>query len=327
MYFIVNLKNFANSALSAVKPSLALSCFWLIFHVLCTFLGNSAFALDPGGGSAGVEIRTLQRESGYTKSDQTEAVLHTDAWQNVPNYGRFAAWLDWANMHDGQNFNRLGRGFFTLREFPLNGAHFNGLAGDSTLLFTNLPERFSNAFYPEIYFRGLQSDYISRTRELRLFGGQVAVLPDMMGRIYNPSGENLYGFRGNFRPFPTLLVGTGYIRTQGEVDNSGIPVTKSNNIFLLDSDWQLLKNMKWITDLRVSDFQGENQIGNSSDYNLKLGPIIKGERARIEANYRRIGTDYRFVNEATQLERDQEGAFVLAEIKPIQDITLFCRGS
>jgi hypothetical protein len=53
-----------------------------------------------------------------------------------------------------------------------------------------------------------------------------------------------------------------------------------------------------------------------------LGPIIKTENFKLEANYRRIGTDYRFVNQATQGASDQEGFFLLTEYRPWQEITL-----
>ena len=124
-------------------------------------------------------------------------------------------------------------------------------------------------------------------------------------------------------PSPRLLLGTGFIRTQDEVDSADKPVTKNNNIFLFDSELEVFKWMRWQTEFRRSDFRGEAGIESQSDYLLRLGPIVKTENFNLEANYRRIGTDYRFVNQATQGESDQEGLFLLAEYRPWKEITLF----
>ena len=248
---------------------------------------------------------------------------HLDVWQNVPNAGKLLLWLDWMNGKNDERVNKLGRGFLALTDFRYNDFIFNGLVGDSTLIFTNLPEKFSNVTYPDIYFRGFQANVLAKWGTAQIFGGKVARLEGLLGKTYDITDEVLYGFKGNFRPIPRLLLGTGFIRTQDEVDSADKPVTKNNNIFLFDSEWQVFNWMKWLTEFRRSDFKGEPGVESQNDYMLRFGPIIKTETFRLEANYRRIGTDYRFVNQATQGESDQEGYFLLAEYKPWQEITLF----
>jgi len=282
-----------------------------------------SYALDEGGARVGIEYRSVDRETSSDKTNEFEVNEHLDAWQNVPNVGKLLLWFDWINGKNDHRIDKLGRGYLALTEFRYNDFILNGLIGDSSLIFTNLPERFSNVIYPDIYFRGFQTDFLSKWGMVQVFGGKVARLEGLLGKTYDITDEVLYGFKGGFRPIPRLLLGTGFIRTQDEVDSADQAVTKSNNIFLFDSELEVFKWMKWQTEFRRSDFKGEPGIQSQSDYVLRLGPRIRTENFKLEANYRRIGTDYRFVNQATQGESDQEGFFLLTEYRPWRELTLF----
>jgi hypothetical protein len=281
------------------------------------------YALDEGGATAGIEYRSVNRKTFTNDTNQYETNYHLDAWQNVSNVGKLQLWFDWVDAKNTEEINKLGMGFLALKGFRFSDFALDGLAGDSSLLFTNLPEKFSNSTYPDIYFRGLQTDLFSRWGEAHVFGGRVARLEGLLGKIYDVTDESFYGFKGSLRPIPRLLIGTGFIRTQDEVNNSHQPVTKNNNILLFDSDLEIFKWMRWLTEFRRSDFNGEPGVQSQKDYALKLGPLLQTEKFKLEANYRRIGTDYHFVNEATQGERDQEGFFLLTEYRPWKELTLF----
>lgn len=287
-----------------------------IFHFL-------SYALDEGGATTSIEYRTINRETFTSETNQFEMNYHLDVWQNIPNTGKLFLWLDWVDGNNDDKINKLGRGSLALREFRFNDLILNGLVGDSSIIFTNLPEKFSNATYPDIYFRGFQANLLSKWGIIQVFGGKVARLEGLLGTIYDTTDEVFYGFKGNFRPIPKLLLGTGFIRTQDEVDSADKPVTKSNNIFLFDSEMEIFKWMKWQTEFRRSDFKGQPRGESQSDYMLRFGPLVKTETFKLEANYRRIGTDYRFVNQATQGESDQEGFFLIAEYKPWEELTFF----
>jgi len=282
------------------------------------------YAFDEGGAHTSLEYRSVNRETSTNETNQHEMNYHLDFWQTIPNTGKLFLWLDWVNGNSNDDkINKLGRGSLALREFRFNDFILNGLVGDSSLIFRNLPEKFSNSTYPDIYFRGFQADLLSKWGTVQVFGGKVARFEGLLGTIYDTTDEIFYGVKGNFRPIPKLLFGTGFIRTQDEIDNADKPVTKNNHIFLLDSEFEIFKWMKWLTEFRRSDFQGEPGIKSQNDYMLRFGPMIRTEHLRLEANYRRIGTDYRFVNQATQGESDQEGFFLLAEYKPWNELTLF----
>lgn len=304
------------------KLFLSIISFSVFTFQLSTFPSLS-YALDEGGATVGTEYRSVNRETFTDHTNQFEMNYHLDAWQNVPNVGKLLLWFDWINGKNDDRINKLGRGYLALTEFRYNDFILNGLVGDSTLIFTNLPERFSNVIYPDIYFRGFQADLLSKWGMVQVFGGKVARLEGLLGKTYDITDEVLYGFKGNFRPIPRLLLGAGFIRTQDEVDSADKPVTKSNNIFLFDSELEIFKWMKWQTEFRRSDSKGEPGIESQSDYMLRFGPMIRTENFKLEANYRRIGTDYRFVNEATQGGSDQEGFFLLTEYRPWRELTLF----
>jgi len=295
----------------------------ILLHSLLFTFRSISYAVDEGGGTIGFEYRSTDQETFLSDQQQYEAISHLDLWQNVPNVGKLTLWLDWANAENTDDLNQLGRGFMALQGFRFNDFILDSLVGDSPIVFTNLPEKFSNLFYSDVYFRGARTDVFSQWGELHLFGGKVAQINDLFGTVYDTTGEVFYGFRGSYRPIPTLFLGTGFIRTQDEVDNSGRPATKSNNIFLFDSELLIFPWMKWLTDFRRSNFQGESRVQDQTDYSLVVGPLIRLNHFKLEANYRRIGTDYRFVSEATQGAKDEEGFFLSAEHNPWQDITLF----
>ena len=201
------------------------------FYFPSPTFSSLSYALDEGSATVGIEYRSVDRETFYDKTTQFEVNYHLHAWQNVPNAGKLLLWFDWINGRNDDRIDKLGRGYLALTEFRYNDFLLNGLIGDSTLIFTNLPERFSNVIYPDIYFRGFEADFLSKWGMVQVFGGKVARLEGLLGKTYDITDEVLYGFKGGFRPIPWLLFGTGYIRTQDEVDSADLPVTKSNNIF------------------------------------------------------------------------------------------------
>lgn len=280
--------------------------------------------MDQGTATISIEQRSVQRKTSTTEYSDLERIYHLDVWQNLPNMGNFSLWADWAEADlNNQRYETLGRGFIGLSGFRSRNFMLDGLLGDSSIIFTNLPEKFANSTYPNVYFRGSRLDTYSQWGNFSLFGGRVAKIIDMLGKIYDPTEESFYGFKSHIRLVPMLLLGTGFILTQNEVDNANQPLTKNNRIFLLDSQLEIQKSLQWLAEFRGSDFTGESGMESQRDYAWKTGPRLKTETFRLEANYRRTGTDYRFVNEATQGERDQEGLFFLAEYKPWKELAFF----
>lgn len=310
-----------------IKISFSARIFSIILSsfLLLTFQYR-AYALEEGGGRVETEYRSVNRENSTYEAKQYEMNTHLDAWQDLPNAGTLILWLDWINGRNGWNdesINNMGKGYLALTDFRYGSFIVNGLAGDSTLNFQNLPQRFSNSVYPDLYFRGFQSDLLYKSGSTEVFMGNVARLEGLLGKTHDVTDEDFYGFKSNFMPIQRLFVEIGFIRTQDEVDYGDQPLTKNNNILMFDSSLEIYKWMDWLIEFRRSDFEGAPGIESQSDYLLRLGPMIEIDKFRIESNYRRIGTDYHFVNQSTQGEIDQEGIFILTEYRHSKDLALF----
>jgi hypothetical protein len=309
-----------------IPPFFYLGALIIVLPLLLFVFPLKSHALDEGGGTTGIDYRSIGRETSSSDLNEYDLNYHLDTWQTLPNTGRLLLWLDWTDAKDGSERNRLGRGTLALEEFRFNDFILGGLIGDSILYLSSLPEKFANATYPEVYFRGGRLNFSSKMFEGELFGGKVARLEGLLGTFYNITDESLYGFKTRFRPISPLLIGGGLIYTRNEVDSADRPVTRQNTILLLDSELQVLNEMKWVGEFRQSDFQGNQLTPGSRDYLVRFGPIVNTERFRVEANFRRIGTDYRFVSDASQSETDQEGFFLLTEYRPSNSVVLFGTG-
>jgi hypothetical protein len=281
------------------------------------------YALEEGGGEIETEYRLHNNKTLVNDANQFEIYTHMDIWQNLSNAGTLQLWLDQVNGRGDNEDNKLAKGYIALTDFRYNDSIFNGLIGDSTLNFSDPTQKFSNAIYPDINFRGFQADLHSRWTNVEVFLGETAQLNGILGKTYDTMGEVFYGFNGSFSPISRLLLGTGFIRTQNETDNTGLPLIKNNNIIMFDADLKVFDWMKWLTELQTSDYEGESGIKGKQDYLLRVGSVIDKETLRLEANYRRIGTDYHFVNQVSQGETDQKGIFILAEYRPWKGLALF----
>jgi hypothetical protein len=296
----------------------------IIFAGFFLFTSDSPlFALEEGGGKIETEYRSHSNETPINDTNQYEMNTHLDVWQNLPNAGTLQLWLDRINGRGDNKISKLGKGYIALTDLRYNGFIIDGLVGDSTLNFINPSQKFSNAMYADLNFSGFQTDLRSQWGRIEAFMGKPAQLNGLLGKTYDTTGEVLYGFNGSFSPIQKLLLGTGFIRTQNEADNLGRPLTKNNNILMFNFDLEIFNWMKWLTEFRLSNYQGEPGIESKQDYLLRLGPIINNETFRFEASLRRIGTDYHFVNLATQGDSDQEGLFFLTEYRPLKGLALF----
>ncbi len=164
-------------------PFVFIFLFFILKSSLFIFQSQS-YALDEGGATTSIEYRSINREAPTTDTNESEINYHLDVWQNVPNTGKLLLWLDWTNGKNDDRMNKLGRGFLALKDFRYNDFILNGLVGDSTLIFTNLPEKFSNAIYPDIYFRGFQADVLSKWGTVQSFWRK-------SGKARRSSRENL----------------------------------------------------------------------------------------------------------------------------------------
>jgi hypothetical protein len=101
----------SNSSL-LLKTILFLFILFSALHSKLFLINSSCYALEEGGAGTSIENRTIDRKTSVTNTYDSETIYHLDAWQNAANVGKFSLWLDWANAHNHEEINRLGRGFF-----------------------------------------------------------------------------------------------------------------------------------------------------------------------------------------------------------------------
>jgi len=241
-----------------------------------------------------------------------ETDYHFGLTQMISNYGRLQLWLD--GIQTQQAF-KLGRGLVSFDDLSLGKFLVNSSYGDTHFTFTNLEDRFSNTYYPYVYLRGGKLNFSSSKTKTVFFGGKAANLRGIFGTTYEISEQSIYGFNTRLQPFSSFSVGAGYIYTENEKDSAGELLTRSNNIFLFDSELRFSEKIKILGEYKFSHYLPGDAIDRKKGFSLRVGPIIRTERLTLEANYRHIGPDYRFVSSSTQLERDQEGYFLLMDYK------------
>lgn len=270
------------------------------------------FAFSQGEVFLSFWNRSYYSDDGLTRPYEYETNYRFGFSQFVPNYGKLELWLDGVQTQQGF---KLGRGLLSFNELLINRFKINSSYGDTYFTFTNLEDRFSNTYYPYVYFRGGKIIVSTPGIETVFFGGKAANLRGIFGTTYKVSEQNVYGFNTRIKPSSSITVGTGYIYTENEQSYSEELLTRSNNIFLLDGEYKFSKKIKVLGEYKFSRYLPAGSSERKNGFSLRVGPIIRTEKLSLEANYRHISSDYRFVSLATQLEQDQEGFFLLTEYK------------
>jgi hypothetical protein len=301
------------------KPLLPFSLSLLFLLILIWFIPFEAVALDKGGADFFIENRTTSTESpSLGRETDYETNYHFDFFQDFPGYGRLSSFWDIITSNEEE---RVGRGLLKWEDFKLKDSTLSGSFGDSSFSFTAITDRFLNSYYPDVCLRGANLSLLSRRLESSLFSGRVATLSGLLGKTYDLSGESLHGLKIAYRPKECLTLGGGFIRTVHEEDPAGERVSDANSILMLQSELNLSETINLIGEYKASFPEGTED--EKSDYALRVGPIIRGKNFHLEGNFYRIGSNYRFVSEGTQVEKDREGGFLTLDFSPDPSYSLF----
>jgi hypothetical protein len=295
------------------------------------FRGLLLLALFVGAGPASTSalaqmggVRTGFEDFSFVRPGHNHwSVYRLSAWQGLANAGRLSMDLDWVYGNAPASVNHAGRISLALTGFRWSRWTADAVAGDSELKFTNLRERFANAFYLDLYVRGGRLTLSSPSSEIAFFGGRLARLEGYNGRSFALTDESLFGFKGRFQIDDSFALGAGFIRTGNETDDLGVPVTKNNRILLLDSEIGLSRRLTWISEFRMSDAQDPSGGPRDRDLSLRFGTIYGGDAVHFEANYRYAGAGYHFVNAASQGDPNQQTLFALGRVSPLGWLTVF----
>jgi hypothetical protein len=256
----------------------------------------------------------------------TESYGYLDVYQKIPNYGVLEGRLAYSNLHEppgtgtgtvaGQTtgFNQA-YGRLTLKDFQWGRGVLQASAGDQFFLLSDLPIRFTNFFYPQIYFRGFGAQYAHPSFQVYLLGGDVTLSRGLAGETFQGVGESLYGFMSRIRPWDRLVLEGSLFATQDEKDYSGNLVTKNNRVYRLA---YLLRT--WSTVYSAGEFMQsfsqDPQSRSRHDVAYRWGSIWKGDWFRLETNYRYIGPNFHLINEIYQPDKNIKGQSFAGEVRP-----------
>lgn len=237
----------------------------------------------------------------------------------IPNYGELRLRLD--GIQTPQAF-KLGRGRIGFDGLRLGGFLVESEFGDTHFTFTNFEDHFSNIYDPQVYIRGGKLRISGSKMRAVVFGGRAADLKGLFGTTYDVGDQNIAGFHARFQPSSFFSLGTGYLHSENERDSLGEPVTRRNRIVLVDGELRFSESIRFLGEYRYSRYRPAAHPGENDGGALRFGPILKSGRLTLEANYRRIDSDFRFVNPSVQLERDREGFFLLTDYRLSRNISL-----
>jgi len=281
-----------------------------------------SYSLDRGELNFSLWNRSFLYSPQSGQENNYETIFHFDLTQSITNYGNLTLWVDELTSPQG---NQLAHWQVNWSDLKWGKFDLNISAGDGTIRFTNLESRFINMYHPYLYYRGGQLRISSGSIETTLWGGKLAHLSGLLGTTYEIKDQSLWGFKTKYQKNQNFLLGAGLIHTESpeedKEDEELFP--KKNNIFLLDSEWNIINGLKLLGEYKRSLYIEKDSPQEKGGSFYRLGPLIRTKKLELEANYRYVGTHYRFVSSATQIEEDEKGLFSSLRYKLGSSLTLF----
>jgi hypothetical protein len=295
--------------------------FLLLFCVQIIFISSFSFASQEGELNFSLWNRNYFRNSEFSNENVYETLFHLDFSQVYTNYGKITGWVD--GLFLSEYFDKIARWFLNWSDLKLGTFSFKANAGDDFFQFTNLESRFINTFHPYLYYRGANLSFSTSRWEMSVWGGKKAQLSGLLGSTYELTDQPLFGFRSKYRFKEKFLLGMGFIHTENETDDTGKCMTERNDIFLMDSQFDPTPWLSVLGEIRGSFSLQPEETSRKKGSFLRLGPIIRTEKLNLEANYRYVGTDYRFLSRDTQIEEDEKGIFSTFRYRISKSFSIF----
>lgn len=310
-------------------------------------------ALPLGSTTLGVETRLTERSAFGLRTTTRETDYEIGVQQLLPRdiiLDGFTTYADEPGLH------RPGAQVFQLSNIRYQNALFDVIAGDSFLNVTTLDDdppraivspiffpplttirflptsltpqvpqgtRFINFVSPSLSLRGFRLSGSRENSDLVLYGGNVSTTKGFVGFVPDVSNELAIGAKGRYRPSDRLLLSAGYGHTEDSdplPDGNRIRTDHTANVSALA---RVLPStyLRAETGFSAHSLDSRDETISGTDPLVVIGPLIRHERFILDANYRRIGTNY------APLERfgltDREGYFTTTTIRPWQPTTLF----
>ncbi len=281
------------------------------FIILLIFLATTFSSLIAQEGYLNLSFRNRSHIFGPSEiyplsENEYESIWHLDLFQKTFNYGQFYGWFD------GRLFDstlQAAHWFLKWQDFKLGplSASFN--LGDYNFQFTTLGYRFTN-YYPAFnYLRGFTSRISHPKFSFNFFSGRVARLSGLMGLVYSLTDQTATGFLAHFQPGNRYYFGLGFLHSENEKDWAGNLVTRSNNLFLLESEVKINERIKLVAESKTSVATIEKTPDKMIGHSLRFGSFFNFERWLLEVNYRRVEADFRGIRSDFTLDHGSGRAF------------------
>lgn len=290
---------------SFFRKSLVILSAFILF-----FISYSELSAQPSyQGYLNLSFWTRNVVYSYTNpfySNNYENILHLDFFQKILNYGNIVGLFDGAV--DERNF-KASHWFLEWQNISLKKGRLSLKLGDNNFQFSNLGYRFSNYFPSYNFIRGGYLAYEQQKFGLTFFTGRVARLSGLFGSIYDLTSQTASGFLGRVSPSSKVFLGFGYLHSENERGWSGEPLTKINDLVLLESEIKLSPSLKILGEAQVSSAVPADVEQRTTGSSLRFGPLLDLGRFTFELNYRRVSGDFRSLNSEYFFGRDQEGLY------------------
>ena len=298
--------------------------FWIIFPLLAVQLiwgsFSSALALDQGGGQTGLAYYALRFRTLGQQFSLSEGLGYIEAYQRITNYGVVEGRAAISRLEEPGGTGdvsgwRQAYARLSLKDYRWGRSVLETSAGDQSFLITNLPVRFSNYFYPTNYFRGLSFQVTNPYLQMQVLGGRVTISRGLLGETFLGVGEDLYGLLARSQPWERLILEGDFFLTQNEKDYVGDLVTRNNRVYRLASQLRVWSQLYLLGEF-LQSFSKDPASQEQHDLAYRAGPLWRGERLQLEANYRYLGPQFHLINQIYQPDRNIKGYFLAGDFKP-----------
>ncbi len=258
---------------------------------------------------------------GYPQiENEYENIWHVALFQKTFNYGQFQGWFDGRFLDSSL---QAAHWYLNWQDFKVGPFSLGFNLGDYNFQFTTLGYRFTNYFPVFNYLRGITTSISHPKFSFNFFSGRIARLTGLLGMVYSLTEQTATGFLAHFKPTNRYYFGLGFLHSENERDWSGNPLTRSNNLLLLESEFKINERIKLVAESKTSEAKMGEDAHKRIGHSLRFGPFFSFDRWHLEVNYRRVEADFRGLRSDFILDRDQEGIFATWRYQPGRGFYLF----
>jgi len=292
---------------------------WLL-SICCLLSGlwlapNSArAALDQGGAKLDLSYYYLRFNTGGQAFSLSEAYSNLELFQRLTNYGVVEGRIAYSRLQEPAGWNQA-YGRLTFKDFRWGRGVLAFSAGDQAFALSKFPQTFANFFYPMVYFRGFSAELAHPYFQLQVLGGGVTYSRGLLGETFLGSGEGVYGLLARSQPLARWNLESAIFATHNEKDFSGNLVTKNNVVYRLASQYRVWSQL-FLAGEFMQSFSENPASQEQQDVAYRAGALWKGERLRLEANYRDMGPRFHLINQIYQPDQGVKGYFVSSDVTP-----------